>query len=39
MNLLDYLEVIKDVKFEEIEERLKYHLKEEYCVISIVEPK
>ncbi|MDU4935646.1 MAG: pitrilysin family protein [Peptostreptococcaceae bacterium] len=39
MNLLDYLEVIKDVKFEEIEERLKSHLKEEYCVISIVEPK
>ena len=39
MNLLDYLEVIKEVKFEEIEERLKSHLKEEYCVISIVEPK
>ncbi|MGL5330737.1 MAG: EF-P 5-aminopentanol modification-associated protein YfmH, partial [Peptostreptococcaceae bacterium] len=39
MNLLDYLEVIKDVKFEEIEERLKSHFKEEYCVISIVEPK
>lgn len=39
MNLLDYLDVIKEVKFEEIEERLKSHLKEEYCVISIVEPK
>ena len=39
MNLLDYIDVIKEVKFEEIEERLKSHLKEEYCVISIVEPK
>ncbi|SCH16229.1 EF-P 5-aminopentanol modification-associated protein YfmH [Romboutsia sp. 1001713B170207_170306_H8] len=39
MNVLDYLDVIKEVKFEEIEERLKEHLKEEYCVISIVEPK
>ncbi|RDY24951.1 insulinase family protein [Romboutsia maritimum] len=39
INLLDYLDVIKQVKFEEIEERLNSHLKEEYCVISIVEPK
>jgi len=38
INLLDYLDVLKDVTFEEVEERLKYHLKEEYCVISIVEP-
>lgn len=39
INLMDYLEVIKQVKFEEVEERLKNHLKEEYCSISIVEPK
>ncbi len=38
INLLDYLEVLKDIKFEEVQERLKSHLKEEYCVISIVEP-
>lgn len=39
INLLDYMEVIKEVEFKEVEERLKKHLKEEYCVISIVEPK
>lgn len=39
INLMDYLEVIKQLKFEEVEERLKNHLKEEYCSISIVEPK
>ncbi|HBG0517687.1 TPA: insulinase family protein, partial [Clostridioides difficile] len=38
INLLDYLDVIKDITFEEVEERLKEHFKEEYCVISIVEP-
>ena len=38
INLLDYLDEIKAVTFEEVEERLKAHLKEEYCVISIVEP-
>ncbi|NJA31308.1 insulinase family protein, partial [Clostridioides difficile] len=37
INLLDYLDVIKDITFEEVEERLKEHFKEEYCVISIVE--
>ncbi|HBG0267075.1 TPA: insulinase family protein, partial [Clostridioides difficile] len=35
INLLDYLDVIKDITFEEVEERLKEHFKEEYCVISI----
>ncbi|HBF0145611.1 EF-P 5-aminopentanol modification-associated protein YfmH [Clostridioides difficile] len=39
INLLDYLDIIKDITFEEVEERLKDHFKEEYCVISIVEPK
>ncbi|MDV9262971.1 pitrilysin family protein [Clostridioides difficile] len=39
INLLEYLDVIKDITFEEVEERLKEHFKEEYCVISIVEPK
>jgi len=38
INVLDYLDVLKDVTFEEVDERLKSHLKEEYCVISIVEP-
>ncbi len=38
INLLDYLEVLKDIKFEEVQERLNSHLKEEYCVMSIVEP-
>ncbi|MGL6105855.1 EF-P 5-aminopentanol modification-associated protein YfmH [Romboutsia sp.] len=39
INLLDYLEVVKNVKFEDVEERLHVHLREEYCVISIVEPR
>ena len=39
INILDYLEVIKEVQFEEIIDRLNKHLKEEFCVISIVEPK
>lgn len=39
INLLDYLDIIKDITFEEVEERLKEHFKVEYCVISIVEPK
>lgn len=34
INLLDYLDVIKDITFEEVEERLKEHFKEDYCVIS-----
>ena len=38
INLLDYLDVIKDVKYEEIIDRLNNHLNEENCVISIVEP-
>ena len=38
INLLDYLDILKDVTFEEISERLKSHLNEENCVISIVEP-
>ncbi|WP_131022657.1 EF-P 5-aminopentanol modification-associated protein YfmH, partial [Clostridioides difficile] len=38
INLLDYLDIIKDITFEEVEERLKEHFKEEYCVIAIVEP-
>ncbi|HBM7305466.1 TPA: insulinase family protein, partial [Clostridioides difficile] len=33
INLLDYLDIIKDITFEEVEERLKEHFKEEYCVI------
>ncbi|MPM61520.1 hypothetical protein SDC9_108380 [bioreactor metagenome] len=38
INLLDYLDELKSIKFEEVDARLKSHLKEEYCVISIVEP-
>ena len=39
INLLDYLDVVKNISFEEVKERLENHYKEEYCVISIVEPK
>lgn len=39
INLLDYLDVIKVIEFSEVEERLETHLKEEFCAISIVEPK
>ena len=39
INILDYLEVIKEIEFTEVTERLNSHLKEEYCAISIVEPK
>ena len=38
VNILDYLEVLKEVKFEDVENRLRTHFKEENCVISIVEP-
>lgn len=37
VNILDYLEVLKEVKFEDVEERLRTHFKEENCVISIIE--
>lgn len=39
INVLDYLDVIKEVTFEEVQERLESHFKEEFSVISIVEPK
>ena len=39
INLLDYVEVMKKVTFEEVTERLNDHFKEENCVISIAEPK
>lgn len=39
INVLDYLDVIKEITFEEVQERLNSHLKEEFSVISIVEPK
>lgn len=38
INLLDYIDVLKSVTFDEVNERLKSHLNEENCVISIVEP-
>ena len=38
INLLDYMDVLKDITFEEVTERLNSHLGEENCVISIVEP-
>lgn len=38
VNILDYLEVLKEVEFEDVENRLRTHFKEENCVISIVEP-
>ena len=39
INLLDYVDVLKDVTFEEVTERLKGHFNEENCVISIAEPR
>ncbi|MGL4914465.1 MAG: EF-P 5-aminopentanol modification-associated protein YfmH [Romboutsia sp.] len=39
INVLDYLEVMREITFEEVVERLNSHLKEEFSVISIVEPK
>lgn len=38
INLLDYVEVIKEVTFEEVQQRLEEHFREDNCVISIVEP-
>lgn len=38
VNILDYLEILKEVEFEDVENRLRTHFKEENCVISIVEP-
>lgn len=38
INLLDYVEVIKEVTFEEVQQRLEDHFREDNCVISIVEP-
>ena len=39
INLIDYLEELKAVKFEEVENRLKEHFNEEFVVISVVQPK
>ena len=39
INLLDYVEVMKEVTFEEVSERLNNHFREENCVISIAEPR
>jgi predicted Zn-dependent peptidase len=39
INLIDYLEGLKEVKFEEVENRLKEHFNEEFAVMSIVQPK
>ncbi|SHH12542.1 EF-P 5-aminopentanol modification-associated protein YfmH [Tepidibacter thalassicus] len=39
INLIDYLEVLREIKFEEVNKRFKDHFKEEYSVISIVNPK
>lgn len=38
INILDYVEVINEVSFEDVVKRLNEHLVEEYSVISIVEP-
>lgn len=38
INLLDYVNVIKEVTFEEVEKRLQEHFREDNCVLSIVEP-
>lgn len=39
INLLDYVDILKSISFEDIEKRFVDHFKEEFSVISIVEPK
>ena len=39
INLIEYLEVLKEVEFKEVEERFKSHFREELSVISIINPK
>ena len=39
INFLDYVDVIKEVTLEDVNERLKNHLREEYAVVSLVVPK
>ena len=38
INILDYLDVLKEVKLSDVEERLNSHFKKENRVISIIEP-
>lgn len=39
INFLDYVDVIKEVTLDDVNERLKNHLREEYAVVSLVVPK
>ncbi|OPJ56847.1 EF-P 5-aminopentanol modification-associated protein YfmH [Alkalithermobacter paradoxus] len=39
INLIDYIEVLKGVNFEDVVKRFENHFKEEYSVISIINPK
>lgn len=39
INLIDYLEILKNVEFKDIDKRFKNHFSEEYSVISIINPK
>lgn len=39
INFIDYLEVLKSVKFEDVKDRFNKHFNEEYSVISIINPK
>lgn len=38
INLLDYVDISKQVSFEEIQQRLNEHYREDNCVLSIIEP-
>lgn len=39
INLIDYLEALKNIQFEEVDKRFKNHFNEEYSVMSIINPK
>ncbi len=39
INLIDYLDVLKKITFEEVTKRFENHFKEEYSVLSIINPK
>ena len=38
INILDYLDMLKEVTLSDVEERLNSHFKKENRVISIIEP-
>lgn len=39
INLIDYLQALKQIQFEDVNKRFKNHFNEEYSVMSIINPK